>query len=437
MKYSFLAILREGIPYHKSLREYTGSVTSVILMQQLDYWFHKYPDGFFKFLAPSPNHPDYREEDSWIEELGFSEKEFRTAFDFIGVRYASKSEFLKADNKFIDSSGEERFYCSYHDKQKGLTWYFRNHQKVDEIIEKVIAAKPPKERKKASVTDHKASTVTAQGEVTVNSQRAVTELPFGQFCNCPRGSSTIYTENTTETTSEREEAPALEIKTITVEPELSQPEARSCDKVNSDNPTESLITVCPAQPQNSGADKISAAPSAVAKFDQRFMAAYVPDEKLGIYLQVWNQERPSACGEAFKMDSKLRAHLLELSKSYTAQEFAEAVIYIREATEEFYRKEKFTLFRFTSPLQSHVGDCFTKHHNAMKTDSAYRDRVLGNAPSMDLGRSCPDLVGVPMAQQKYEQAVTEYNKPKSWLEQRAEERMRKYQEESRRGQEQC
>jgi len=45
MKNRLLSIIKGSIPYIKELRPVAGSVTAVILWQQLDYWFEKYPDG--------------------------------------------------------------------------------------------------------------------------------------------------------------------------------------------------------------------------------------------------------------------------------------------------------------------------------------------------------------------------------------------------------
>jgi hypothetical protein len=137
MKNKILSIFKESIPYIRPLNEYTGSVLSTILMQQLDYWFMRYPDGFYKFLEPCDNN-FYKEGESWIEELGFSKEEFRTAFDKIGVRHKSKKSYQNTDNPFIVEGKkirQEVYYCSYHDKIKGITFYFRNHKKVDEVIE--------------------------------------------------------------------------------------------------------------------------------------------------------------------------------------------------------------------------------------------------------------------------------------------------------------
>ena len=132
MKNRILHITRNTIPYVKELHSITGGVLSCLVMQQLDYWFENHPEGFYKFLLPS-EHPAYKDGDSWTEELGMSVDEFRTAFDKIGIRYKSKSEFDKADDKF-----QGKFYCSYVDRRSNLTYYFRNHDLVDAALDDVF-----------------------------------------------------------------------------------------------------------------------------------------------------------------------------------------------------------------------------------------------------------------------------------------------------------
>lgn len=122
-----LSITRTSIPYIKELRRLrlVKSISACVLMQQLDYWFGKYPGGFYKFLEPC-NHAAYKPGKSWTEELEITVDEFRGAFDQIGVRYKSKKEFDEAADKFAG-----KYYRSYYDKISRLTYYFRNHEVVD------------------------------------------------------------------------------------------------------------------------------------------------------------------------------------------------------------------------------------------------------------------------------------------------------------------
>lgn len=122
-----------SIPYIPELRQYTGTVTSTILMGQLEIYFAKHPEGFCRFLEPQAGHQDYEPGNSWTEELAFSKDEFRTAFNKIGVRHNSKTQYDQAKAK-----GAEFFpggyYCSYFDRRSGLTFYFRNDKKVNALF---------------------------------------------------------------------------------------------------------------------------------------------------------------------------------------------------------------------------------------------------------------------------------------------------------------
>lgn len=130
MKNRILSVCRRLIPYSPELKKFVGSTNACILMQQLDYYFEGKPHGFYKFIEPS-EHPSYRIGDSWHEVLGFTAKEFGNAFERIGIRYKSKSEFDAAEDKFAG-----HFYCCYVDRRNGnLTWYFRNDQLVDRFLD--------------------------------------------------------------------------------------------------------------------------------------------------------------------------------------------------------------------------------------------------------------------------------------------------------------
>ncbi len=131
--------LDKGIVYLKELRSKAKSINSCILMQRLDHYFDQKPDGFYKFLEPSPGNQEYQEGNSWTEDLNFSAEEFRTAFSNIGITYNSKTSFQQAENKFLDTKvNEEKFYCSYLDRISKLTFYFRNHSLVDSFLDTLI-----------------------------------------------------------------------------------------------------------------------------------------------------------------------------------------------------------------------------------------------------------------------------------------------------------
>ncbi len=91
-----------------------------LLRGQLDYWFSKKPNGFYKFLEPC-NHPLYKAGDSWSEELGISRRVFNAVFELIGIRYNSKTAFKTAKDKF-----QGKLYASYHDRKTNKMFYVRN-----------------------------------------------------------------------------------------------------------------------------------------------------------------------------------------------------------------------------------------------------------------------------------------------------------------------
>ena len=177
MKNRLLSITRGIIPYVKELRPYAGSISACILMQQLEYWFEKIEsDSFYKFLSPCKNE-FYKEGDSWCEEIGISEKEFRNAFDNIGLRHASKNQFETSTDKF-----QGKFYASYNDKIKGLTFYFRNDELVDNALNEIVFL---------TKKDEKSNSRSLPKGIYGTDQRASTELTKGNL-------HSIYTEINTE-----------------------------------------------------------------------------------------------------------------------------------------------------------------------------------------------------------------------------------------------
>ena len=207
MKNRLLAITQKSIPYIKELRPIAGSVTAVILWQQLDYWFSKYPDGFFKFMSPPEQaHESYKIGDSWSEELGFSDAEFRNAFDRIGVRHGSKTAFNKAQNPFLRKD-KELFFTSYQDKLKKMTFYFRNHDLADAALDNLVVLQPRKKAKQS------ASTVDKQ---SASSQINKVELPTSTKLSYPAkefesGVSENTSKITSETTAENKNVAAVSV----------------------------------------------------------------------------------------------------------------------------------------------------------------------------------------------------------------------------------
>ena len=178
--------------YQPNLRALAITPIATILWSQLDFWFSSHAKGFYKFLCPPKTHHHlYRHGDSWTEELYFSAKEFRHAFDLIGVRHTSKGAFDRAENPFI-KDGKERYFCCYHDKIKGTTHYFRNHQFTDEAL----------------------TNLANQSATTTPKKPQKSQLPKGQLRSDSPVSSTLYTEMIPENTNTAAElSPNLPPKT--------------------------------------------------------------------------------------------------------------------------------------------------------------------------------------------------------------------------------
>lgn len=131
-----IALASRRIPYLPELRPYCQSITACILMTQLEYRFAGMPDGFYKFLSPC-DHYLYKKGDSWIEELGFSEGEFRTAFDNIGIRYRSKKHLQEVFDAHQDPF-QGKLYLSFIDVKNGVTYYQRNHDLAYSVIGGIV-----------------------------------------------------------------------------------------------------------------------------------------------------------------------------------------------------------------------------------------------------------------------------------------------------------
>jgi hypothetical protein len=105
-----------------------GCPRTTIILGTLEYWFSKKVDGFYKFIEPCA-HRLYKEGDSWAEHLGCNRKSFSKSFNKIGVRYTSRTAFLKADDKF-----QGKMYASYYDRYTNRTFFIRNHDAANEFL---------------------------------------------------------------------------------------------------------------------------------------------------------------------------------------------------------------------------------------------------------------------------------------------------------------
>jgi len=260
MKNRILHLTRNTIPYVKELHPIAGGVLGCLVMQQLDYWFEGHPEGFYKFLEPS-DHPAYKDGDSWTEELGMSRHEFRTAFDKIGIRYKSKSEFDQALDKF-----QGLFYCSYVDRRSNLTYYFRNHDLVDAALDELLS-KPAQKSAKSDPTPttnprcETEFTVKPESGFTGKRECGFTVKPNSGFTRNwgssltgnPENPPPLYKDYNTETTTTTNNCGAIDsggCGEYLIFPKCSESESIAIGQ---------LLADCPAEMQQAALDEIEGA----------------------------------------------------------------------------------------------------------------------------------------------------------------------------------
>lgn len=123
------------IKFYPCIKSVIGCEKAALILERMEYWFKRYEFGFYKFVEPC-SHPLYRIGDSWSEEFGVSRKVFNRAFDVIGIRYKSKTDFLRAEDKF-----KGKLYASYHDRVTNKTYYVRNHAFATQFFEDLFKKK--------------------------------------------------------------------------------------------------------------------------------------------------------------------------------------------------------------------------------------------------------------------------------------------------------
>jgi len=112
------------ITYRPALNKITKSVIGTILLQQILYWHDKSKGKFYKFKAPC-NHKDYREGDSWTEELGFNKSEFDRALKCIGCQKKSDKAISLLDEDALNEYQEKynSAFVIYWTDMDRKTWY--------------------------------------------------------------------------------------------------------------------------------------------------------------------------------------------------------------------------------------------------------------------------------------------------------------------------
>jgi hypothetical protein len=223
MKNRSLAVSLTQIPYYPALRFYAETVGAAVLMTQLDYFFgmkdkkdgsYKFENGFYKFMEPIEDkidenrntvtgHEKYFKGDSWCECLNVTSDEFRTMFDKIGKRYPSATTYRAACDSGDPFQG--KYYLSFIDRKTNLTWYLRNHQKVDAVLDKIFVISGAENCSKPSKSNVPHSTWQNPSTVNGKTHPLNWQNPSTELANTCLHSTEITTEITSEitTTSER------------------------------------------------------------------------------------------------------------------------------------------------------------------------------------------------------------------------------------------
>ena len=117
---------------------------STIVLQQVLYWWNKSKRKQFYKFRDKCNHALYSEGDSWIEELGFTGREFDTAIKRIGFKLG------KTDN---DIKKEEAFIIYFRDKQ-GVTWWDINADYLEKRMIEIFSKADPLVINKSAITKY-------------------------------------------------------------------------------------------------------------------------------------------------------------------------------------------------------------------------------------------------------------------------------------------
>lgn len=132
-------LITEGqrfIPYIVKLRRLplVKSPNACLVVAQMEFLMGiTKKQRFAKYLEPPKTMKKfYKAGQSWVEELGFSKDEFRTAFKQVGTVYNSKGEWMKADKDGDAFKG--KYYLSFHHKPAHLTFYLRNSDLVNQEL---------------------------------------------------------------------------------------------------------------------------------------------------------------------------------------------------------------------------------------------------------------------------------------------------------------
>lgn len=118
------AIAERTIAYRPSLKNIAGSTNGAIILQQIAwFWYSNKEKPFYKFIQRC-DHIDYRDGDSWCEELNFSYSEFTTAV----AKFA-----FKIEAGFKKSEAEKQFIVIFWTDSDRKTWWQFNPKTFEQL----------------------------------------------------------------------------------------------------------------------------------------------------------------------------------------------------------------------------------------------------------------------------------------------------------------
>ena len=129
------------IKFDPRIKRLTGCDRATLILEKIEYFFSKMPNGFYKFIEPC-EHRLYKRFDSWSEELGCDRKCFTRAWERIAFRHKSRRAFEEAIDKF-----EGKLYASFYDRNRNQMFFIRNHELANETLKEFYKPKKSKIKK--------------------------------------------------------------------------------------------------------------------------------------------------------------------------------------------------------------------------------------------------------------------------------------------------
>jgi hypothetical protein len=129
------------IKYNPTIKRFTGCDRATLILEKIEFFFSKQPNGFYKFIEPC-SHRLYKKNDSWSEELGCDRKCFTRSWEKIAFRHKSRRAFNEAIDKF-----EGKLYASFYDRNRNQMFFIRNHEVANETLKEFYTPKKSKIKK--------------------------------------------------------------------------------------------------------------------------------------------------------------------------------------------------------------------------------------------------------------------------------------------------